>query len=251
MVTIGVDLAAQPARTAVCIVTWMPGIPEIGLPETDFDDRRLLELFARADKIGIDVPLGWPDGFVAAVTSHHRGNPWPGLARDPLRYRATDLFVHRQTGRWPLSVAASLLGIPAMRAAGLLTAAAEGRRPISRIGHDKVVEVYPAAALRRWGLSADKYKGPKGRVARQRLIARLLAKAPWLKPSEDVITRCVADDDKLDALIAALVARAAAKGWCDAVPPEHEAVAEREGWIALPQAVSLEALAETYRSGSG
>jgi hypothetical protein len=205
MVTVGVDLAAQPARTAVCIVRWTPDIPEIGLPETGFDDDRLLELFTQADKIGIDVPLGWPESFVAAVTSHHRGSPWPGLARLPLLYRATDLFVQSQTGRWPLSVAASLLAIPTMRAAALLTIAAEGRAPINRVGQDKVVEVYPAAALRRWGLPADRYKGPKRRVARQRLISDLLVRAPWLEPSEDVITRCVADDNKLDALIAALV----------------------------------------------
>ena len=247
MVTVGVDLAAQPARTAVCIVRWAPGIPEIGLPETGFNDQRLLELFDQADKIGIDVPLGWPEGFVTALTSHHRGAPWPSLGRDPLRYRATDLFVQRQTGRWPLSVAASLLAIPTMRAAALLTTAAEGGGPINRVGHDKVVEVYPAAALRRWGLRADKYKGPKRRDARQRLVNDLLARARWLKPPEDAITRCVADDNKFDALIAALVARAAAKGLCDAIPSEDAVVAEREGWIALPQAASLEALAEELR----
>jgi hypothetical protein len=244
MVTVGVDLAAQPARTAVCIVKWTPGTPEIGLPETGFDDRRLRELFAHADKIGIDVPLGWPDGFVDAIMAHHRGSPWPDVARRPLLYRATDLFVQKQTGRWPLSVSASLLAIPTMRAAALLTTATEDGRPINRVGHDTVVEFYPAAALRRWGLPADKYKGPKGRAARQRLLAELLRRAPWLKPPEEVITRCVADDNKLDALVAALVARAAAKGWCDPIPPELEAVAKREGWIALPESASLGGLAQ-------
>ena len=41
----------------------------------------------------------------------------------------------------------------------------------------------------------------------------------------------------LDALVAALVARAAARGGCE--PPEDCGLAKREGWIALPYADSL------------
>jgi hypothetical protein len=32
---------------------------------------------SRADKVGIDVPFGWPDAFVAAVAEHHDLGSWP------------------------------------------------------------------------------------------------------------------------------------------------------------------------------
>lgn len=39
------------------------------------------ELDERADKVGIDVPFGWPDAFVSAVRGYGQFQPWP--ASDP------------------------------------------------------------------------------------------------------------------------------------------------------------------------
>ena len=41
--------------------------------------QELVDEISAADLTGIDVPLGWPDAFVAGLTAHHRGEPWPGL----------------------------------------------------------------------------------------------------------------------------------------------------------------------------
>ncbi len=66
---------------------------------------------------------------------------------------------------------------------------------------------------------------------------------PWLQLTEDARKLCRRSDDAFDALIAALVARAAALGFTDAPPPEISAAAETEGWIHLPAAHSLRDLA--------
>jgi hypothetical protein len=98
--------------------------------------------------------------------------------------------------------------------------------------------VYLAAALRRWGLSASGYKKKKGRAARCELVGQLQHEAGWLRLPHEVAACCEADDNALDALVAALVPRAAACGLCDTISDESLALAEREGWIALPRAGS-------------
>ena len=49
--------------------------------------------------------------------------------------------------------------------------------------------------------------------------------------------------DMLDALVAALVARAAAVGCCEPIADADGRLARQEGWIALPQSDSLARLA--------
>lgn len=77
MITLGVDLASQPADTAACRVRWREAVAEVDEPELGLDNDRLLELFGDADKIGIDSPFGWPDPFVEALCSYRDGEPWP------------------------------------------------------------------------------------------------------------------------------------------------------------------------------
>lgn len=158
MLTLGIDLAAQPKFTAAAFVNWAETV-EIEGPYTHLDDQRLLKLIARADRVGIDVPLGWPQAFISAVSAYAAGEPWPDAPVDGLfTHRATDRFV-RQFGIVPLSVAADKIAIPAMRAARLLSNLAE---PLDRSGSGKLVEVYPAASLRAWGFPHRQYKGREG-----------------------------------------------------------------------------------------
>ncbi|MBV8195979.1 MAG: DUF429 domain-containing protein, partial [Candidatus Dormibacteraeota bacterium] len=96
MITVGIDLAAQPERTAACRIEWRDGSAEVtALDPRGVTDDRILELVAGADKAGFDVPLGWPDAFVAAVTAHHGAGSWPEAASSQLRLRATDHHVHQ------------------------------------------------------------------------------------------------------------------------------------------------------------
>jgi len=213
--TLGVDFAAQPANTAACLVEWRDGIAAILRIERPCDDERLRSLFAEADKVGIDVPLGWPDPFVRAVHAHHAGGPWPSETTSALCLRRTDLAVWKATGVRPLSVSTDRIGITAFRAASLLNLEA-----VDRLGAGRFVEVYPRVARLRFGIEASS--------------AALLASAPWLRIPADAALAIDSSRHCLDAVIASLAARAAAVGLCEPVPAEERVLAAREGWIAVP-----------------
>jgi len=240
-VILGVDLAGDPANTGVAVLRPGPDrvVVEIGRPPVT--DEVLVELGREADVVGVDAPLGWPDPFVEAVGLHHRGLPWP-MADDPvaqrrlLSKRATDRFVRLRTGTDPLSVSADRIGAVAMRAARLQTLWAEGwNGPADRGGSGRLVETYPAAALRQWGLVHRRYKGRDRADARTALVETLLAAAPWLDCAGAAGVACRSSDHSLDALVSALVALAASRGLTTPPQPgEESARASREGWIHVP-----------------
>ncbi len=71
----------------------------------------------------------------------------------------------------------------------------------------------------------------------------MVERAPWLHLSSEHERACIDSDDCLDALVCAIVARAAERGLTEKPPPELKDEAEREGWIHLPEAtVPLERL---------
>jgi predicted nuclease with RNAse H fold len=53
MITLGVDFASQSKNTAACFVLWKKGRAEVGGPRVT--DEELLQLFTRANKVGMDV----------------------------------------------------------------------------------------------------------------------------------------------------------------------------------------------------
>jgi predicted nuclease with RNAse H fold len=236
--TVGVDLSAEPARTAICTVTWTPGAARVEPPTRPGYDDAILAACASADRVGIDCPFGWPDSFVAAVSAHAAGQPWPGrdrISQDyrrELRYRATDYQVHEITDRWPLSVSTDRIGVAAMRCASLLDSLAAQGTPVDRAGNGRVVEVYPAAALHVWRLLRPAYK--RDRNVLDAMVTELLARLPSLHfPAGDEQFR--RSDHMFDALICALVARAAQCGATSlpqTVDQKHRAASE--GWIHLP-----------------
>jgi len=177
MRTVGVDLAADPARTGLCEIDWATGT--VACAPRPIDDDRIVAAVVAADMAGLDVPLGWPDAFVDALVAHRSGAGWPVASEEPaegrrgLRFRVTDRRL--QTGGIrPLSVATDFLGIVAMRGARLQHLLIAAGVVVDRSGTTgKVVEAYPAAALRTWGHPATRYKGDEpGRPdARQALVA--------------------------------------------------------------------------------
>ena len=210
------------------------------------DDDTIAGLMATVGKLGIDVPLGWPTTFADAVAQHSRDGSWPAdylhADNSAFRFRRTDLWVWRTLKtRPPLSVSSDRIALPAMRAAALFS------RRVPRValdGSGVLVEVYPAAALRRWGLPSQQYKGKDYSDARRVLVERFLEEtAEWLTVRSDGVELCLWSDDALDALIAALVARAASVALVEPVPKEDHAFALREGWIAVPCTGSLSLLA--------
>ena len=96
-----------------------------------------------------------------------------------------------------------------------------------------MAEVYPAASLKLWGLPYRGYKQPRNLGVLSELVTALQAAAPWLElGAHDRLYRT--SHDALDAVVAALTARAAALGLTLRADPERQPQASREGWIALP-----------------
>ena len=164
MTTIGLDLASQPAGTAAILVEWGD---EGGLVRADgvierLADEQIVDLIrSNPDaRVGIDAPFGWPVKFGKAIAEWQQGGRWiGGRELPPLRYRVTDIYVHEQTGRVPLSVSTDLISICAFRCARLLTLLVDGGEAV-RVG-GRIIEVYPAAALNLWGLTSPRIQRVK------------------------------------------------------------------------------------------
>lgn len=241
MKTLGVDLAADPKRTAAAVIDWRDGRARLVHLSLGVGDDAVVELFGASDVTGVDCPLGWPRPFLSFLLGLFRDEPdavlrHDGLAgRRELAYRASDRFVTQQTGLIPLSVSADRLAHPAMRCAVIQAKIARAWGAQPRDGTGRLVEVYPAASLKIWGVSARRYKGrgtPESEV-RDAILGQLTAAAPWLDLAayRDQLT---ASDDLLDAVIASLTARAAARQATLLPGPDQELAAREEGWIHLP-----------------
>lgn len=231
MITVGIDLAAQPKGTVSCRIEWSGRDVIVHPPKGRLDDAALISACEGADKVGVDVPFGWPEEFAAAIAAHRRGEHIGNGSIRRQRYRATDLYVQSQTKEWPLSVSTDRIGVTALRAARVLN-------PSDRAGRGTVVEVYPAAALKRWGFNPKGYKKKKGAAVRANLLAKFCdGIGAWCAIPGEVRKAFIESDDALDAFVSALVARASALGLCDGVKDEERA--KVEGWIALPAADGL------------
>lgn len=228
MLTAGIDLASQPAKTGAVVIDWSGPVPVVVRAMRGIDDADVAALcaaIARAGgKVGIDCPLGWPVAFVQYVSAHAAQRPLP----DPLppsaklRLRVTD-HVQVTAGRRPLSVSTDKLGSTALRAARILAAVAgaHGTSAADRKGGGLVAEVYPAASRHAWRLS------PTRRDLEPLTEPLGVQVAPGL-------TVELSNEHVFDALVAALTARAAALGQT-VLPEEHQIpAAEVEGWIHAP-----------------
>jgi hypothetical protein len=165
------------------------------------------------------------------LAAHHglrsiEASNWPELY-DAMRMRATDHWIRENCGANPISVSANMIGATAMRAAWLLS---QSGLDVDRSGLEgRVVEVYPAGALRQWGISASGYKA---RTAVATELQRVFAAVT--EGSKLTVASEVANDHELDALICAVVARMARTGQTHEIPEEHREAARREGWIHMP-----------------
>ena len=149
MRTVGIDLAVKPADTGIACIDWRDDQSATVTFGRDGRDGAIIEVMLnkQTDVVGIDVPLGWPTSFVAAVSRHQNG----GAIGDDLRwdefYQRTRL---RETDRWlkdssssasPISVSMDKIGATAMRGAWLLSKAA-------RMGSRSTALAYQERSLR-------------------------------------------------------------------------------------------------------
>lgn len=148
----------------MCELEWSEGRARIMDLRVGVSDAQIAERTGDADKLGIDVPLGWPSAFVDAVTQHAHDGSWPPQYQHSntlsVRYRRTDLVTwESMKGHPPLSVSTDKIALPAMRAAALLSRLDE-RSALD--GSGIVVEAYPAVALKRWGFTSRGLQGLRG-----------------------------------------------------------------------------------------
>lgn len=234
----GVDLAAEAVRTAVAVLGPVGDrvrVLDLGLGAGDEEIVRVVRESART---GVDVPVGWPEPFLATVLAHQSGRleAPASTGRDWRRDRAmrtTDLAVHARTGLWPLSVSTDRIGLPALRWAGIAARLDAQGVDTARDGSGHVAEVYPAGALACWGFPARGYKGRAGAGRRGQLVEELTRAWPWLDWNGEEAA-CRASDDLLDAVLCALVAREVDRGRTARPGPEQREITTREGWVHLP-----------------
>lgn len=232
---VGVDLAAQPARTSLCVLNWK-GTPRVDAVHRPANDECIIRISETAMAIGLDSPFGWPRAFVSFVqeglASAHRA-PLANDEADRLKYRATDRWLREQDfagGRpvRPLSVATDKLGAVALRCVRLVQCL-----EASRGDRSTIYEVYPAATLARWMTVAGSYKkrDSASKAIRRHIISRLVEQGLDLGDWRQTL---VASDDDLDALVSALTAALAFAGRTELPLPSHAASARSEGWIHIP-----------------
>ncbi len=239
MRTVGVDLAAQPENTAIAVIQWDSGTARLVEVVRPADDDAVVRCIDGAEKVGIDCPLGWPDTFLTFLYRHHfsagpvdmhtPSEEW----RHSLAYRLTDEYVREVRQMTPLSVATDRIGITAMRAARLQGLLAKKGHDVNRLGTGLIVEVYPAAGLKHWGMDYRQYKGTKNATALDGLVTKLGELAPWLDLGQ-FKDNCRTSDHVFDAVIAALLARACVLGKTEPPAKAQRDRIAREGWIALP-----------------
>ncbi len=113
MITLGIDLATEPASTAIARINWggerpvviavsRGGAPRDGTDASHLDDEDLVELIRdtvdAGGTVGIDCPFGWPETFRTMITHHAEdtldaADDHDSLWRQNNAYRQTDLAV--------------------------------------------------------------------------------------------------------------------------------------------------------------
>lgn len=235
----GIDLAAEASRTGLALISELGGRLVLERLQVGADDASIIDTIAISERAGVDVPFGWPDQFVELITAHSAQELHPPQSTDRKwrrgkAMRVTDVAVHEQTGIWPLSVATERIADAAMRWTGIEASLREKGMRVARDGSGALIEVYPAAALKQWSLQHRGYKGTNNSTSRFEIVAALSERAvdlDWNGHRD----QSIADDNALDAVLAALIAYEVFNGRC--VPPPNELlpVVEREGWIWVPK----------------
>lgn len=248
-------------------------------PRVDLFDVALINEMQRAAWTGITgAPFGWPDDLLATLHTYAETCRWPlGIASERIRRRLTDRFVSdllQLEHDVRIEIPAGSLRentIATWRVAQLLTAHANHTgRQLDRVGVPAptgldgppdlprglvkfpphgVIEAHAQAALAAWGLPYDDYRPTDvddptdAREQRARILDQLEDEATWMILTDDARSMCETHDDALDALIAAFVACATATDVTIKPTVKQRGAAQREGWIHLPPADTLSALA--------
>lgn len=257
--TFGIDLLATPARTAASLIRWTEnGAGTVHFVALDFEDTDLFEHMVSPEvtRTAIAAPFGWPADFISEIIRYTDTGEWTVLPGSPqyqeLRRRVTDRVIEL-LGVPSLAFSSERVVLSTMRCASLLSNYwAFTGEPADRTGRGRVLETCPNAALAQWrvhSMQDEQDPGPyigttPGAPRRRARIVKRIAQygENWLELTEEIIAACEASEHCLNALICALVARAAEIGRLEDVADPD--AARREGWIRVPTAEPLSVLAD-------
>ncbi len=236
-VVIGIDCAVQPQQVGLALGQWdgqrgtVAQVATAACPQTLLDT--LISWIAKdvPTLLALDAPLGWPASLGPALVAHRAGNPLPHASNQLFR-RKTDDVVYCQLGKRSLDVGADRIARTAIAALELLQKLRErtGRTvslawtPALDIGI-WAIEVYPAATLAAYGITARGYKRSDGDLPREVLLdaASIQLDLP------DDRNKLLQNQHLIDACLCVLAG-------CDflastAIQPDDHTIAEQEGWI--------------------
>jgi len=233
--TWGLDMSTSARKTAAVALEWSEGVATVVEVVHPLPAARIIQLMTRhADETwAVDVPFGWPDGFVHLMSERHDGplpsdlipstESWEIWRTREISQRLTDRFLtdDERIRTRPLPASFQLLGATAAMWSLIEAKLAQAGVAVDRSGATgRVCETYPRAALAAWT-----HRGA-GKVT--------LASLQDLFPCLDVPAMyqpAMAVDDVRDALVCALVARARDLGLTVLPDDDQVAAARREGWI--------------------
>jgi len=251
--SIGIDWATKPKGRGAVILRSDDGniaVTDIRDPLVVTDSEAVrLATEEPAAVVAVDIPFGWPAEFASFV------NAWSVVGQDQpvpesldFRFRATDKAVKdkKRCGKTPMPVSADKFALGARLWAEIAREQGwAGRVDVdgSKAGSDPapIIEVYPGASLRCFGLKSEGYKGDKDKAKSLRvaLVDKLVGmfKVSFVgsfKPASLART-----DNELDAFVAALTGLAylgKLPNWKVEMPSTEgeKSLAPKEGWIFFP-----------------
>ncbi|VUT28267.1 MAG: hypothetical protein SYNGOMJ08_00836 [Candidatus Syntrophoarchaeum sp. GoM_oil] len=192
--------------------------------------------------IAIDAPLGWPLKLGEVLTEHYAGMVIEKDA-DKIFRRCTDEEVRKETKKQSLDVGADKIARTAHGALELLEKLRSEYKlelPLAWEPDDfkqrtekkilsSVIEVYPAATLKQYGLSYEKYKDKKNTDERKKILKGLKTRIGTSNIEEE---KAIGDDNILDATVCVLAGLDFIEGKCFEPPDREKAEkAKKEGWI--------------------
>lgn len=234
---VGVDCAVDPRKVGVAFGVFASDViclRDVRLCSTDSEPS---DVVAEAIKgkssalVAVDAPLGWPQDFGKQLARHQAGERLDSSPNDLVR-RQTDKFVKSRIGQQPLDIGADRIARTALSALSLLASVSEKIGRQLELAWDpeatqalKVIEVYPAATLRAYGMPNRGYKKPEDKEERSAIVEALRRRVD-IECSDQLL---IASADALDAAVCALAAVDFLRKEC--FSPIDSMVAKKEGWI--------------------
>jgi len=212
-------------------LSWLGEPTELGIPSgstfsldevvSEVGEKELVDLERDRVTVGVDAPLGFPEGFTDFLCRNRYEFTRPEKEiYNELAYRETDRFIYEKFEKKPLSAVFDRLGTNCTAALvhvrRWINQYGFTRQPGDEVGQNNIYEVYPALV---------KKKGSK--IARSE-FAKILPKS--ITPGTDAY----------DAAICSVMSLGAESG--DAIPavpkffgpPEITELIREEGWIYHP-----------------